>query len=117
MVRRWLAATTAAAMMTGVAVAQISSSVGPTGPQQPDIGDPMPTSPDAPVGIGSSGSKATTIVSDFGSQSLPLYTEYSGPMATPTGPGSGSPGVLMDNGNATRMIVPGQPPNLISTPE
>jgi hypothetical protein len=117
MVRLWLAATTVAAVMTGVAVAQTSSSVGPTGPQQPGLDQPMMTSPGSPVRTGNSGSRATIIAPDSGSQSLPMYTDYSGPIATSTGPGSGSQGVLMDNGNATTMIVPGQPPKLVSAPE
>jgi hypothetical protein len=117
MVRFWLAAVTVAAMMTGVAVAQTSSSVGPSGPEQPSAGEPMMTSPGSAVETGNSGLMATPIVPTSGSRSLPIYTEYSGPMAITTGPGSGSQGVLMDNGNATRMIVPGQPPKLASTPE
>ncbi len=117
MVRFWLAAATVAAMMTGVAAAQTSSSVGPSGPQQPGVGEPMMTSLGSAAETGNAGLMATPIVPSSGSRSLPIYTEYSGPMATTTGPGSGSQGVLVDNGNATRMIMPGQPPKLASTPE
>jgi hypothetical protein len=116
MVRRWLVATTVATMMTGAAVAQTSAAVGPAGSQQPGIGEPLMTSPGSPVGAVDSGSKAI-VAPGSGSLNLPTNTVYSGSMAPPTGPGSGSQGMLIDNGNATGMIVPGQPPKLISAPE
>jgi hypothetical protein len=117
MLRLWLAATTALAMMTGVAVAQTSSSVGPTEPKPPGVGEPMMTSPGSAVVTRSEGSMAPATTPGAGNQSLPIYTEYSGPMAPTTVPGSGSKGMLTDGGDATSMIVPGQPPKLVSTPE
>jgi hypothetical protein len=115
MARFWLVATMGVAMMTGVAVAQTASSVGPTGPQQPGVEEPMMTSPGSAVMPGHSGSMAATTMPDSGGHGLPMYTDYSGPMAT--APGFGSRGMPMDDGNATRMIAPGQPPKLISEPE
>lgn len=117
MVRLWLAATMVAALMTGAAVAQTSSSVGPAGPLQPGVDEPMMTSLGSPAEAGNSGFMATPVARDPGGRSLPIYTEYSGPMGTATDPDSGSQGGVMDNGNATRMVVPGQPPRLLTTPE
>jgi hypothetical protein len=114
MARFWLAATMGVAMMTGAAVAQTSSPVGPGGPQQPDVKEPIMTSPGPAVVTGDSGSIATTLP-DPGRQGSPMYTRGSGPMAA--APGSGSQGMPIDDGNATRMLAPGQPPKLISEPE
>ena len=94
MLKLWLAATMVVAMMSGVATAQISSSVGPTGSQQPNIGEPLTTS----------GSEASV-------------TGYLGLMATTTIPVSGNQGPPIFNSYDTGMIVPGQPPRLMSTPE
>jgi|HubBroStandDraft_1064217.scaffolds.fasta_scaffold374884_2 hypothetical protein len=116
MLRLWLAATTVVAMMTGVAVAQTSSSIGPAGPQPPGGGEPIMTSTGSAVPTGYLGSMALTTTQGPGNQSLPTdYTVYSGSMADTAIPGSGSQG--MDDGNATRMIVPGHPPEAASTPE
>jgi hypothetical protein len=117
MLRIWLAATTVVAMMTGVAVAQTSSSVGPAGPQQPGVGEPIMTSGGSAVVPRYSGSMAPATPSASGNLALPMYTDYSGVMANTAIRGSGSQGMLMDDGNATGMIVPGQPPKLVSTPE
>lgn len=116
MARFWLAATTGVAMMTGVAVAQTASSGGPAGPQQPGVEEPIMTiSPGSALVPGHAGSLAAITMPDSGGQGLSTYTDYPGPMAT--APGSGSQGMPMDDGNATRMISPGQPPKLISEPE
>jgi hypothetical protein len=127
MLRFWLAGTTALAMMAGVAVAQTSTTVQPIAPQSPGMAEPImtmapPTSlngrPSEPAVVtDSEGSTATTTAPGSGSQVLPLHTLFSGPMATTASPGSGSQGVSTGEGNATGMIVPGQPPKLVSTPE
>jgi hypothetical protein len=124
MPRFWLAATTALATMAGVAVAQPSTTVAP---QSPGVAEPiMNTAPPAPLNerpnksavvTGNEGSTATTTAPSSGSQDLPLHTLFSGPMATTAVPSSGNRGVSTDKGNATGMIVPGQPPKLVSTPE
>jgi len=88
MIRTWLAATTALAMMTGVAVDQIPST-------SPTVGSSVTTSRGTGVVIGHVGSTTTTTV-----------------------PGSPSQGLLMNNGNGTSMMtVPGQPPQAIATPK
>jgi hypothetical protein len=127
MLRFCLAATTALAMMAGVAVAQTSGTVGAVAPHSPGVGEPImtvapPTSlngrPSEPAVVtGSEGSTATTTAPGSGGQALPLHTLFSGPLATTASPGSGSQGVSTHEGNATGMIVPGQPPKLVSTPE
>ena len=117
MLRVWLAATSVVAMMTGVAVAQTSSSAGPTAAQQPRVREPIMASPGwafVPRYLGSMGPIATP---GSGDQGLPLYTEHPGSIAPITNFGSGNQGLSMEDGNATRMVIPGQPPNLMSTPE
>ena len=94
MLRVWLAATTVVAMMTGVAVAQTSSSVGATGPQQPGVGEPIMTSGGSAAVTRSDGSPAAAAIAGAGSHTRPT-----------------------DGGNATTTMVPGQPPKLMSTPE
>jgi len=117
MLRVWLAATTVVAMMTGGAVAQTSSSVGPTGQQQPGVGEPIVTTTGSAVVPRCSGSMAPATPSASGIPALPMFTEPPGAMANTAIPGSGSQGMFMDDGNATTMIVPGQPPGLVSEPE
>lgn len=118
MLRLWLAATTVVAMMTGVAVAQTSSSIGATGPQQPGVGEPIMVTSGSAVVTGYSGPMTTATVPGAGGQDLPMYyTEDLGPMATTIVPGSGSQDPRTYDGNAARLIVPGQPPKLVSTPE
>ena len=92
MLRLWLAATVVA-MMTGVAVAQPASSIVSTGPQQPGARESDMTS------TGSAGP-----------------TRFLGSMA-PSTPGPGSQYLPTEGGDATTMLVPGQPPKLMSTPE
>jgi hypothetical protein len=95
MFRTWLAATTALAMMTGVAAAQTPSVVGTTGSQSPGVGAPIMSSRGSEVVTGVIGSTATTTI-----------------------PGSGGQGLLMSNGNGTSMMtVPGQPPDAIAIPK
>jgi hypothetical protein len=46
-----------------------------------------------------------------------VVTGHVGSMATTTVPGSGAPGLLMNNGNGTStLIVPGGAPEVVSTP-
>jgi hypothetical protein len=116
MLRLWLAAATIVAMTTGVAVAQTSSSIGPAGPLPPGGGEPLMTSTGSAVPTGYLGSMALTTTQDPGNQSLPMHdTVYSDPRADTATPGSGSQG--MDDGNATSMIVPGQPSGATSAPK
>jgi hypothetical protein len=117
MLRFWLAATTALAMTTGIAVAQTSSTIGPTAPQQPRVEEPIMTLGASAGTIGNVASAAPTIVPDAGNQNLPVSTGNAGPMALIPISGAGSQGMSIDNGNATSAIVPGQPPKLISAPE
>jgi hypothetical protein len=46
-----------------------------------------------------------------------IVTGYLGLMATTNIPASGNQGPPMFNGNGTGMVVPGQPPKLMPTPE
>jgi len=127
MLRFRLVVTTALTLMAGVAVAQTPTTVQPIAPQSPGMAEPImtiapPTSlngrpSESAVVTDSEGSTATTTAPGSGSQGLPLHTLFSGPMATTAFPGPGSQGVSTDNGNATGMIVPGQPPKSVSTPE
>ena len=117
MLRCWLAATTVAIVMTSVAVAQTSSSGGPNGPQQSGVAEPIMTSPGPAVAPRYLGSMAPTTVPGSGDQGVPLYIEHSDPRATIAVPGSGGQWPSMEDGNAPSMIVPGQPPKLMSTPE
>jgi hypothetical protein len=120
MVRIWLMAAAVAAVMTSAAAAQTVSSIGPSGPQQPRMDEPMMISSWSAVeteDLGLTAPRIVPIVPSSAGRSLPIYTEYFGPMATTTGPGSGSRGMLLDNGNSTGMLIPGQPPKLASTPE
>jgi hypothetical protein len=127
MLRFWLATTTALAMTAGVAAAQTSATVGPGAPQPLGVAEPIMTvAPPASLNgrasepaqvTGGEGSAAPFTGKGAGNLRLPIYTEYSGPMVTMAAPGSGNQGVSTDDGNATGMIVPGQPPKLVSTPE
>jgi hypothetical protein len=88
MIRTWLAATTAFAMMTGVAAAQ-------TPPSSPSVGSSVTTSRGTGVVTGTMGSTATTTI-----------------------PGSGGQGLITNNGNGTSMVTtPGHPPEAIGTPQ
>jgi hypothetical protein len=117
MLRFWLAATTALAMTTGIALAQTLLATGPTAPQQPRVEEPIMTLSGSAAAIGNVASAAHTTVPDAGNQTLPVSTGNAGPMAPIPISGAGSQGMSIDNGNATSAIVPGQPPKLISTPE
>jgi hypothetical protein len=124
MPRFWLAATTALAMMEGVAVAQPSTTVDSVAPQSPGVAEPIMTiAPPASLNGRPSesavvtGSTASTAPVSADHLHLPIYTEYSGPIATTTVTGHGGSGVSTDDGNVTGMIVPGQPPKLVSAPE
>jgi len=94
MLRLWLAAAAMVAMTTGAAVAQISSASGPTGSQQPGVGEPLM--------ILSSGAIVTGSL-DW--------------MATPDIRTSGNQGPPMFNGDGAGMTVPGAYPKLMSAPE
>jgi hypothetical protein len=104
MLRFWLTAATALAMMTGVAAAQMSSPVGPTAPQSTGVAEPIKiVAPPTPM---------------IGRASAPAEAAGSaGSMGTATAPGSGGESVFTDSGIATETIVPGQPPKLVSTAE
>jgi hypothetical protein len=104
MLRFWLTATTALAMMTGVAIAQTPSSVGPTAPQSPGLTEPIMTVA-PPASLNGRPSEPADAIGSAGST------------ATTSAPGSGRQGVSTDGGNATGTTVPGQPPKLVSTPE
>jgi len=117
MLRRWLAATTVVAMMTDVAVAQTANTVEAAPQQSPSVVEPLATSNGSPSATAYLGSMSTSTGPGAASQTLPLYTGYSGPMATSAFPNFGGQGQLMYNGNGTSMIVPGQPPAAMSTPE
>jgi hypothetical protein len=69
------------------------------------------------VATDSAASPANVTVKGGDNLHLPIYTEYSGPVATPSVTGHGASGMLLDDGDATSTIVPGQPPKLVSTPE
>ncbi len=87
MLRLLLAVITVMSMMAGVVAAQ-------TPPSSPSVGSSVTTSRGSGVVTGTRGSTATTTV-----------------------PGSGSQGLLMNNGNGTSlMTVPGQPSQTIATP-
>jgi hypothetical protein len=127
MLKTCLAATTALAMMAGVAIAQTSATVGAVAPQSPGVGEPIMTiSPPASLNgrpsesavvTGSEGSTAPATVKGADNLHLPIDTEYRDLMATTAVTGHGSSGMLTDDGDATSTIVPGQPPKLVSTPE
>ena len=128
MLRIWLAATTALAMMAGVAIAQTSATVGAVAPQSPGVGEPIMTisppaslngrpSESAVVVTGGEASTTPATVKGADNLHLPIDTEYRDPMATTAVTGHGSSGMLTDDGDATSTIVPGQPPKLVSTPE
>jgi hypothetical protein len=104
MLRFWLAATTALAMMTGVADAQTSPPVGPTGAQSSGVAEPiMIVAAPTPMN-----GRASARAESTGSE---------GSTGTTTAPGYGRHDVSTDGGNATGMMVPNQPPKLVSTLE
>ena len=117
MLRLWLVATTVVALMTGVAVAQTSSPTGPAAAQQPGAGEPLMASPGSGVVPRYSGSMGPITAPGSNDQGLPLYTEHPDSIVPTTDSGFGNQGLSVEDGNGTRMIVPGQPPKLMSTPE
>jgi hypothetical protein len=117
MLRFWLAAATALAMTTGIALAQTLSAIGPTAPQQLRVEEPIMTLSGSAATIGNVASAAPTTVPDAGNQNLPVSAGNAGSMAPIPISEAGTQGMSIDNGNATSAIVPGQPPKLISTPE
>ena len=104
MLRFWPAATTALAMLTGAAVAQTSAPVGPVAPQPPGVAEPIMTVA-PPIVLNGRPSEPAIVA---GSESSTATTAVSG---------SSRQGISTDDGNASGMIVPGQPPKLVSTPE